>query len=111
MPRRWEEGTPPQDSPEQVHEQDAPAQNGVRNDANGVAPGAPPIVEKLLAAGNIDPRDVAHIALGVEIGDEVVPTAEGITFFKGERARRHKESGASKSLLEERLDRIKKGGA
>ena len=106
---RSEEGTPPQDSPEQMQKQDASAANGVGNNGNGPVPGAPPIVQELLAVGRVDPRDLAQVALGGERADEIVPTAEGVTFFKGERARLHKESGAGKSLLAERLDRIKKG--
>jgi hypothetical protein len=64
-------------------------------------------VKKLLDAGNVTARELASQALDGMEPDEIVPTAEGIRFFRGDRLREHKESGAKDSLLKLRLDRIK----
>jgi hypothetical protein len=68
----------------------------------------PPIVERLTAINNTSSQELARLALGGAVPDEIVPTAEGITFFEGKRARDHKKSGSKRSLLAERLDRISK---
>lgn len=77
-------------------------------DPDSVQPAPPPIVKKLLEAGDVTARELAsQQALGGVEPDEIVPTAEGIRFFRGDRLREHKESGAKDSLLKMRLDRIK----
>ena len=95
-----EERTPPPDAAEPEAGQSQPGSSH--------ANGSPGIIEQLHAVGNANPQELARIALGGASSDEVVPTAEGITLFRDERARQHRASGSSKSLLEQRLDRIKK---
>ena len=101
---KQEERTPPPPQPEDPSGQSAPETVGVGNN-EPVEPS--PFIKGLLALGDVRPQDLAMVVLG-ERADEIVPTAEGVTFSKGERSQRHKESGASESLLELRLEHINK---
>ena len=87
-------------------EGDAAENNPTPPKANGND--VPRIVERLTAINNTSSQELARLALGGAVPDEIVPTAEGITFFEGKRARDHKKSGSTKTLLAERLDRISK---
>lgn len=67
----------------------------------------PPNVEELRAVSNMGSHALNRLALGGDKPDEIIPTAEGMTFFTGERSQIHKASETNKTLLQERLDLVK----
>jgi hypothetical protein len=99
------------DSGERTPPPEEDAAGGHQGGRNGAAESGQPrsrpaIVEQLAAINDTTPEDLARLALGSS-PDETVPTAEGITLFKGERSQQHKASGSDKSLLALRIERIK----
>lgn len=83
----------------------------IGNGSNGApASHADPIPEvvRLLPANNAAPWELARVALGGPRPDEIVPTAEGYTFFEGELAAQFEAEGQKDALLKARLDRAKR---
>jgi len=68
-------------------------------------------VQRLRSVGELDANELARRALqqaGEAPTDETVPTAEGVTFFKGRAAAEHAASGSDKTLLQIRVERIRR---
>jgi hypothetical protein len=65
----------------------------------------PSAVEKFSSARGTSPWELARLAVGGTEPDEVVPTSEGVTFFKGEVAERFHAAAGDESLLKARLAR------
>jgi len=67
--------------------------------------GFPPAVTRLkIFFDEARPEAIIRSALGGEVADEIVPSADGINTFRGERALRSKTTASS--LLGKRLARI-----
>ena len=101
MPIMGEERNPQE---ERAHGGDEPHSDEARNGNSGPVPA----VERLLPASHAAPWELARVAIGGPPPDEIVPTPEGVTFFKGEIAAQFEAAGDDESLLKARLDRGKR---
>ncbi len=102
------EGIPSTEPDEEPGDSEATAGTGQRAEGDGGSAnghGVPSAVEKFSSSRGTSPWELARLAVGGSEPDEIVPTSEGVTFFKGEVAERFHAAAGDDSLLKARLAR------
>jgi hypothetical protein len=108
MPRHGEGIPQPPDEPGDQPEADTSA--GAENGASAATNGAvdPKAYMKVLSeVSQLAPWQLARLALGEE-PDEIVPSAEAVTFFEGTVAQDFKDASAGESIVQFRRERAER---